>query len=65
MTVAGTAVPTPENFPLPDHPASGAPTGIPRARACGAKIHGLTGRSAALALRPRLAGFGSVPSSRP
>jgi len=53
----------PRIFPC-RHPQAG-PVGIPRARACGAKIHGLTGRSAALALRPRLAGFGSVPSSRP
>src|ERR1700730_17350666 len=39
----------PKNFPLPHHPASGAPIGIPRARAFGAKIHG-SGRGAALRL---------------
>jgi hypothetical protein len=39
----------PKNFPLPHHPASGTPIGIPRARAFGAKIHG-SGRGAALCL---------------
>jgi len=38
-----------KNFPLPHHPASGAPIGIPRARAFGAKIQG-SGRGAALRL---------------
>jgi hypothetical protein len=35
-----------QEFSLPHHPASGAPIGIPRARAFGAKIHG-SGRGAA------------------
>jgi hypothetical protein len=39
----------PKNFPLPHHPLSGGPIGIPRARAFGAKIPG-SGRCAALRL---------------
>lgn len=53
---------SPAGFP----PQAGTPTGIPRPYACGAKIRGSC-RGAALRLpsAPPLAGFGSVPSSRP
>src|SRR5258708_4475151 len=49
MAVDGTSAPVAKNFPPPHPPASGAPIGIPRARAFGAKIHG-SGRGAALRL---------------
>jgi single-strand DNA-binding protein len=45
----GTSAPGTKNFPLPDTPQAGTPTGIPRACACGAKIRG-SGRGAALRL---------------
>jgi hypothetical protein len=45
MAVDGTSAPGARNFPLPVSPQAGTPTGIPRARACGAKIRG-SGRGA-------------------
>jgi single-strand DNA-binding protein len=52
-----------KNFPLPHHPASGAPIGIPRARAFGAKIHG-SGRGAALRLPSGRGAALRLPSAR-
>jgi|GEM_PF-3800740 hypothetical protein len=55
-----------QEFPLPDHPASGDPDRhSSRMRLRRQNSWLLPGSGAALALRPRLAGYGSVPSSRP
>jgi hypothetical protein len=66
MAVDGTSAPAAQGFSPAASPRKGAPIGIPRAKRLRRQNSWLRpGRSASLALRPRLAGSGSVSSFRP